>query len=312
MLGRVEKRRDVDARFYKPTCLIAVVDGIADGSLAPSDLEPDRVVARFGHYLGGLFPERATLGWRPFWHLSRDGAWSFSKEGRSVGPEDFGRQRKPNSRRELISKIDCVAVPPEDRPYWRSSADRAELRAAIIAMLWRDNEDCRLVAERLDADSGRGLSDVIELELAAERPAARGASGQGFRQSSAARRAVELRAMKVATSMLELDGWTVTDVSARRSYDLHCVRSADIRFVEVKGTTGAGEAILLTSAEVAFASLNRSEMMLVVVTGIRLAQNGDEPQATGGTPRSVCCWAPEPGDLSPISYSCRTPFSNLD
>lgn len=33
MLWSIEKRRDRDARFFQPTDLIAVVDGIADDSL---------------------------------------------------------------------------------------------------------------------------------------------------------------------------------------------------------------------------------------------------------------------------------------
>lgn len=97
MLTSVEKRRDVDARFYKPTCLVAVIDGIADGSLAPSGLELDRDVARFASYLGELFPERASLAWRPFWHLSRDGAWIFTRDGRLVGPEDFRPSESPTA-----------------------------------------------------------------------------------------------------------------------------------------------------------------------------------------------------------------------
>ena len=50
MLRSVEKRRDVDARFYKPTCLLAVIDGIGDASLAPCDLDPERVFGRFKDY----------------------------------------------------------------------------------------------------------------------------------------------------------------------------------------------------------------------------------------------------------------------
>jgi hypothetical protein len=123
MLRSVEKRRDVDARFYKPTCLLAVIDGIGDASLAPSDLDPERVFGRFKDYLLPLFPERAGLGWRPFWHLCRDGAWIFGKEGRVIVPEDFGRERKPNSRRALMSKIDQVALPPS--PGLRSAAWQA-------------------------------------------------------------------------------------------------------------------------------------------------------------------------------------------
>lgn len=305
MLARVAKRRDVDARFYKPTCLIAVIDGIADGSLAPSDLEPDRVVARFEDYLRDLFPERATLGWRPFWHLSRDGAWIFSKEGQLVGPEDFKRQRKPNSRRELMTKIDLVSVPQALRHHWRSAADRAELRAAVIAMLRRDNDDCRRVADLLD--DGEPVSsfepELLTEAAGAARSGLRG--GQGFLRSAGARRAVETRAMAVAESILANQGWAAENVSTRRCYDFHCRRGDETLYVEVKGTTGAADQIQLTAGEVAFAARNRPQMMLIVVTGVALAEQGGEPVATGGLAHILSPWAPDPGDLDPISYRCR-------
>jgi len=305
MLRSVEKRRDVDARFYKPTCMIAVIDGIGDGSLAPLDLDPDRLIERFRLYLMPLFPDRASLGWRPFWHLSRDGAWIFSQAARRVTPEDFGRERKPNSRRALMTRIDHVTVPPGTRPFWRSAAARAELRDALIDMLRRDDEPSRRVAQRL------GEVSTLFLELDAGRDeetdqrAPRSFSRQGFRGSAAERRAVEAHAMDVASRLMAGEGWAVENVSTRSSYDLHCTRSEETRFVEVKGTTGAGSEIQLTAAEVAFAGLNRQSMMLIVVSGIELKGKGAEAGASGGSARCYQEWAPEPGDLSPVSYFCR-------
>jgi hypothetical protein len=305
MLASVEKRRDVDARFYKPTCLIAVIDGIGDGTLAPSDLDPDRVCARFGRYLEEILPDRANMGWRPFWHLSRDEAWIFAHEGREVGPEDFKRQRKPNSRRELMTRIDRVSVPDATRPAWRCARSRRELRSALIEMLRRDDEACRRVADHLDED---GPLIAAQDEPAGELRALVGTGskgGQGFVRSTPVRLAVERRAMEVAAGLLEADGWTVEDVSARRSYDLHCTRGRERCFVEVKGTSGPGAEIHITAGEVTFANLHRDQMMLIVVAGIGVEASSDDPIAVGGTPHVFSSWAPEPGDLSPISYFCR-------
>jgi hypothetical protein len=305
MLASVEKRRDVDARFYKPTCLIAVIDGISDGTLAPSDIDPDRVCARFGHYLEEVLPDRSNMGWRPFWHLSRDGAWIFTHEGREVRPEDFKRQRKPNSRRELMTRIDQVSVPLATRSAWRSAPARRELRSAVIDMLRTDDEACRRVADHLDRDgpliaAPRARADETR-SLAGT--GLRGA--RGFLRSTPIRLAVERRAMEVAADLLEADGWTVEDVSTRRSYDLHCTRGSETRFVEVKGTTGSGLEIQVTAAEVAFANLHRDQMTLIVVAGIEASAETDEAVAVGGTPHIFSSWAPEPGALSPISYFCR-------
>lgn len=313
MLMSMEKRRDKDARFFKPTALIAVIDGITDGSLTPSDIDPGHVIQRFDAYLRYILPERASSGWRPFWHLSRDGAWIFEREQRVVGPEDFATQRKPNSRRELIAKIDHVYVPPRTRRYWRDPSARAELRDAVIAMLEADDADSRLVAARLRTTRSHDLSE------AATEPAfdwegvsfpsldapGSGGRGQGFRGSLLARRAVEAHAMTLARAELEREGWIVTDVSLTQSYDLHCERDGAICHVEVKGTVGLGDRIIVTRSEVAFARDHPDTMRLIVVGDITLVSPcDDEVSAQGGRPRMISPWAPQVADLEPISYFC--------
>lgn len=303
MLRSVEKRRDVDARYYKPVCLLAVIDGIADGSLAPSDLDPERVRERFRRYVAPIFPDRAEMGWRPFWHLSRDGAWIFEHQGRVVGPEDFKRQRKPNSPRELLSRTDHVFVPGTLREFWRSSAARDELRAAVVEMLTRDNEDCRRLAAFLAAPAiSAAMISPIELGVAdADSEAPR----QGFRTSLVARQAIEHHAMEIVAQHLAHQGWQVEDVSARRSYDFHATRVEQDLYVEVKGTTGTGDQVLLTAAEVAFAKEHQPQMLLVVVSGIHLTMDAaGNATASEGETLFYENWAPGPGTLSPISFFC--------
>lgn len=304
MVARIEKRRDVDARFYKPTCLIAVIDGIADGTVDPSNINLDRVASRFASYVEPVFPDRAPLGWRPFWHLSRDGAWEFYRLGVLVGPEDFGRQRKPNGRRELVVKFDTAAVAPEMLSAWRSEADREELRAAMIDMLLRDNDACRAVAAHF-IRPGASIARAAPGSNKAQRPGAR----QGFRASAAVRRAIERHAMNVAETHLRAEGWTVYDVSTSRSYDLHCVRNDEIRFVEVKGTTGLGAEIQITAAEVAFARAHQPQMSLFVVSEIALNRPDEAKiESSRGTLRVIDQWAPDPSQLLPVSFFCALPL----
>jgi hypothetical protein len=78
----------------------------------------------------------------------------------------------------------------------------------------------------------------------------------------------------------------------------------------VKGTAGDGAEIQITAADVAFANLNRDQMSLIVVTGIDLKRNGESVEASGGTAHVLECWAPEPGDLSPVSYYCRVSLAS--
>lgn len=329
MLRSVEKRRDKDARFFKPTALVAVIDGIADGSLSPADIDPDRVVERFDSYLRDILPERASSGWRPFWHLSRDGAWIFEREQHVVGPEDFGTQRKPNSRRELMAKIDRVFVPPALRHYWRDPGARGELRAAVIAMLDADDPDSRLVADRLrafgnggSADQAGAAEDDAEIGGALARDDAglimsrglsvhgvAGGKGQGFRTSLQARRAVELHAMATVRVALESEGWSVTDMSLSESYDLLGKRDVELCHVEVKGTVGSGERVIVTRAEVAFARRNPGTMRLAVVSEIMLVPGGAKALvAEGGRLRMIAPWMPEDMDLEAISFFCAVPI----
>ena len=56
--------------------------------------------------------------------------------------------------------------------------------------------------------------------------------------------------MRVATGHYKADGWTVEDTSANNPYDLLCARGDEVRYVEVKGTTGDGSVVGLTYNEV--------------------------------------------------------------
>ena len=85
ILRSIEKRRSYDARFYKPVCLIAAVDAVLSGEVVPPIVDAAAVTERFRSYVSAVYPERAELGWRPFWHLSNDGVWRFTKKGRRCG-----------------------------------------------------------------------------------------------------------------------------------------------------------------------------------------------------------------------------------
>lgn len=109
------------------------------------------------------------------------------------------------------------------------------------------------------------------------------ASGQGFGLSQAERRAVELRAMKVARELYENAGWKVIDKSSSQSFDFLATKTGNERFIEVKGTTGEGRSIVLTHGEVKHVRSNRASSALVVVSNIILENNKGDLLAKGGT-----------------------------
>lgn len=311
MIRSVEKRRDVDARYYKPVCLLAVIDGMDQGVLKPSDIDFEIVFGLFEAYVMPVAPERAAMGWRPFWHLSRDGAWSFSNDESVIRPEDFGRERKPNSKRELLAKCDLAAVLPITRRYWRDRAARSELRSSVIEMMLRDDPVCRQIASTLSSGPVQAKALAPSLSPADAAMNSRSGTGQGYQQSQAVRRAVELYAMRRAIDHFESQGWSVRDVSLTESCDLVCERERDnqVRYVEVKGTQGVGQQILLTSAEVAFARSHKEQMILVIVSKIRVSEAEDDAVCVdGGHLRTLHEWSPLSEDLSAISYNCAIPL----
>ena len=110
--------------------------------------------------------------------------------------------------------------------------------------------------------------------------------------------------MAAATDHYVQAGWTVTDVLARASYDLHCAKGRKARRVEVKGTTSVPAHVLLTPNEVAHALAHPSEAALYVLGGVTVTTaDGGTVGAAGGIPLILDSWVLEIGRLSPTGYS---------
>lgn len=107
--------------------------------------------------------------------------------------------------------------------------------------------------------------------------------GQGSGLNAEERKAVEMRAMLLAQQHLERQGYRVTDVSLdRRSFDLLASRDGMDLYVEVKGTTGSGDAVIMTGNEVQLLRLKHPETALIVVADIVLEKTMVPPAASSG------------------------------
>ena len=151
-------------------------------------------------------------------------------------------------------------------------------------------------------DEGLPLEVVAAEALAddaAGRPRAR---GQGMGLSGSQRAAVELRAMQVVREHLGQLGWEVSDTSKSKPYDFVCTRETERLYVEVKGTTSAGEAVVLTRNEVEHHRRVYPSNALAVVHGIRLS-GADRTVASGGEIDFVSPWEIEDHRLRTISYT---------
>lgn len=149
----------------------------------------------------------------------------------------------------------------------------------------------------------RGESSVAATQKQLE-DIVRGGRGQGFGLTSAERYAVEHYAMLKVKQRYEADGWDVVPVFKASSYDLHATRGPDELNIEVKGTTGSANAVLLTWRELEWARDHATASVLAVVHGIRLQRSVRYPIASQGTVMIVSRWPAENDDprLKAIAY----------
>lgn len=132
---------------------------------------------------------------------------------------------------------------------------------------------------------GVKLKDLLgEFEPKIEESSGQGkdSSGQGFGLSIEERKAVELLAMETARELYENNGWRVVDMSASDPFSLLATKGTQKRYIEVKGSTGPGEAVILTHGEVAHAKAYPADSVLLVVSGISLQRENNSCSASGG------------------------------
>ena len=96
------------------------------------------------------------------------------------------------------------------------------------------------------------------------------------------RKAVELYAMQVARKFYEDDGWKVVDKSNSQPFDFLASKGRQQRFIEVKGSTGDGNSVILTNGEVEHVKCHSKESVLMVVAKIQLEGDGHNWAASGG------------------------------
>ena len=149
LVSSIRRRRSPGARFFKPVCLIAAIDLANEGGMDPADLDAHAITLKFRDYVGLSYPERADEGWRPLWHLSNDGLWTFYSGNRALAREDFGPEGKPGSKANLFPRFDRLAINEFLRDNWGSVAQRQILRADMIDMLAGDDATSRSFSRQL-------------------------------------------------------------------------------------------------------------------------------------------------------------------
>lgn len=131
---------------------------------------------------------------------------------------------------------------------------------------------------------------------------------QGFESNPKVRKAIEMRAMEVATKAYERHGYSVQDVSKYCPYDLLCTKENVIaRRVEVKGTRGGPDVVNLTIGEIRSAREPGEVTDLFIVHGISVEMVDGDPVATGGVAVVNQRWSPRDEDLEATQFRYKVP-----
>jgi hypothetical protein len=167
-------------------------------------------------------------------------------------------------------------------PQWISAGSARALRGFIDGV-WNEETD-------------EGLDDPVRVSR-----------GLAPKMSPAERKAIERRAMAVVEAEYRRQGYELKDVSAHAPWDLTAMHSSGhVAHIEVKGTTGAGQAVTVTAGERRHAT-EFGHPVLAIVTGIAL-EKGRRPTASGGTLQThLTPWEVDDGAWSATVYRYEPP-----
>jgi len=158
---------------------------------------------------------------------------------------------------------------------------RPDVRSTKACALIRNGTKSQNSIIELDLAKVRSLLDGRNFTLF-DQQEVKPSSGQGIGLTAKERKQVELRAMEVVHDFYSKNGWVLIDTSLSQPYDYLATKGNDKRFIEVKGTTGDGRAILLTYGEVNNVNNYSNSSILVIVSNILLEWSGEHIVAKGG------------------------------
>jgi hypothetical protein len=217
---------------------------------------------------------------------------------------------------EVLEPLGSIA---DGSPYWVDPAEgliaKEQVRVRYLPLqkpLWIGGDHTDLLSQLSVArarggtvfyvtpEQWEGIASAAGLLVGSEDTS----GGQGFGLTAAERRAVEQHAMALAEDHYGRT-WVVENVSKWECFDLRCRQEGKELHVEVKGTTGAMRAFLLTRDEVAHAR-SFVPVALFLVSEITLRRLGEGTcVAEGGRISIFDPWDIRTCELEPITFQCR-------
>jgi len=129
--------------------------------------------------------------------------------------------------------------------------------------------------------------------------------GQGRRLDAILRQQIEDFAQNRLTALYKEDDWDVEDLRYGNPFDAKATKNGEVIYLEAKGTTTAGERVIVTRNEVAFAREHPGECVMGIVSGIRLDSDGNVDQSSGELRLYV--WEADEDDLISLNYDFYPP-----
>lgn len=215
-----------------------------------------------------------------------------------------------SQRVRVVEVREADAPPTQEQPTSATTVSSDPPPADLPVMPTPDGA----TVEGLGSITDGSVAGDADLVIAVADTPALAHQGPGRRVNAAQNKAVERRAVTVAYEHFRDHGYDVEDVGDRESYDLRCQRVGNDRgmeelHVEVKGSTGAGEQVILTANEVGHARRHWPATALAVISEIHLDTSGEESIATGGQLRVQTRWTPSDADLAATQYAYQVPTS---
>lgn len=212
----------------------------------------------------------------------------------------------PGDGSDPAPRVDVRYIVPDSFPLWIEDTHIGDFLRSLSVARARGGTVFRLTEEQwfeLYQLAKISLENTDEVEAEQILRGRHKQDGQGFGLNAQERRVVELHAMNLARRHFELD-WEVIDVSSNSSFDLFCKRGSEELRIEVKGTTTAGDSIILTRNEVKEAA--EPGYVLFVVSEIELdSTTAAEPIASGGRCRKIYPVQLDNHELMPLSFACQ-------
>lgn len=249
----------------------------------------------------------------PVWGVSSGEKSSDANRWNQIANDDmvlFARSDELLGYAVVKYKFQSESVASQLWPFLQSSAVRQYLLTLenYVEIDHLQNRSLKFILRkaRIKLDVFQVVENQYSLELIRvvgfENDKAPVPSQQGFGLTAAERKIVEMHAVKLAIEHLSKLGYTeIEDVGDKESFDLRACSSEKQIAVEVKGSTGAANIVILTKNEVRFQKEAYPLNGLFVVSNIQL-NRGTETSAQGGNIQFVSPWLIDESSLKAFSY----------